>query len=287
MDRRDRLTEWMVGRLTVLRVEPFGRAPEPRRALAGVDAAPHAPVAAAWAGALSPSVALLYAQRQGETGSGATPDAMERLAGEARAAFEAIEGSVGDVGTTRHVLDESPAKALTSAAEVLGVDLIVVPTRLFEGSDERDPGHVAEMLAHHTNHPVLFANDGPSDGEVLVGVAADRSSRDAAAWAVTVATTLDSPLRAVHATGADPEVQDHEDVVAFESRSERAEAVLDAGRPSSVLLGEIQDRDPSLVVIGHGRERGWIGSTTRALIEASPASVLVVPHTQDPVSYRI
>lgn len=284
MSRRERLTSWIGGRLTALRVAAIRRVPEPWASVVGVDEQEHSRWAAAWAAALTPNVHVLYARERGREGAGASPQALEGLATRARQAFGVVEDLLEEVQVGRHVTDAATAPALASAAGVLAADLLVIPPALHQPSGSAPPDRVAEGLAHSSAHPVLFASHPPREGEVLAGLAVERSSRGAAAWAVDAAALLDAHLRAVHAI---PEDADRDDPVrreGFESKGPRAESVLVEGPPTEVLLREIRDREPALTVVGHGRRAGWIGSTTRDLVAADTGPLLVVPYDYAPPS---
>lgn len=275
MARREALTDWINGRLESLVLDPIDPGPDPRVGVVGVDGSQDSRDAAAWADRIVPRVHLVYAQRQGRAGAGSTPDALEQLASNARAAFKVVDDDLAKAHVSRHVLDEAPAPALARVAEATGADLVVSSPRLHQVSDRPGLGQVAQALAHRAPRPVLFANVRPKSTRLLAALGDERSSRGAAVWTVKLAGRLDMPVRAVHVA---PDDVERIDLADFEGEGPHAEAELLEGEPTEALLAEIEETEPGLVVIGHGRNRDWIGSTALALVERSPVAVLVVPY---------
>ncbi len=272
MDRADRRA-WLDERLAALHLAPMPEPPELDRVLLAADGSDQVDEPAGWA-ELADAIHLVFAQRRSPPGAGASAKLTEALAEDARLAFSAIKGRLGDREVEEHVKDASPARGIVETAQAIEADLICIGPRLIGIGDAPGLGTVAETLVHHAPFPVLLARQGPTDGPVVIGLGEEPSARPAAAWALALADRLGRRLVALHAAPDEPESLELD---AFEASDGDVEARLISWPPERHLLEAVEDLDPCLTVVGHGRNRDWLGSNALELLRGSTGACLVLP----------
>ena len=232
--------------------------------------------------------------------------------GEREERVEALRTRMDGMGArvSKHVVDDTPARAVCRAVEDPAADLIVVGSRGRTGFESVLLGSVAERIVRRSHAPVLVARQGGSPVEagyrrVTVGTdfapAAERAFAIAAALAtadarvdvvhcwrlpemVSVLFLEDHPYWSnPHAMTTDMEARLVEDAKGWLSahsvRTQRTEFHLVPGHPVSGLLDWVRSTEPDLVVIGrsgHGG-RGTLGSVAAKVLRHARRSVLVVP----------
>lgn len=263
---------WLDERLAALHLDPLPDLPEIGCAVLAADGSDEMVEPAGWA-ELAEEVHLVFSQRRSPRGAGASPKVTEALAEDARLAFSSAQEALGGQ-VQEHVHDASPARGIMSTAQAVEADLVCLGPRLVGFGDTPGLGSVAETLVHHAPFPVLLARHAPTDGPIVVGLGEEPSTRDAAAWALALADRLGCPLVAVHSAPDDLEALDLD---TFEASKGDDEARLIGWPPETHLLEAIEDLAPCLTVVGHGRNREWLGSNALHLLRQSTGASLVVP----------
>lgn len=268
------LSDWLDERLGMLVLDPVEPVDRPDRCVVGADGTEDSRPAAAWAARLAPEVDLVFAQARGGRETGSPPEAMEGLAKDARFAMDLLEDDLAGATVKEHVLDAFPARALVNVAETTGADLIATSPRHWTGPDGPELSTVSQTLVHHAPFPVLLAREPPDGGPIALALGEDRSSRGAAAWALTLADGLEADLVVAHAA---PQDLERLELDRFADEGEGRRAVLLDTPVEAELQRFVEDVEPSMLVVGHGRTRNWIGSTSLAMLRDASCSVLAVP----------
>jgi nucleotide-binding universal stress UspA family protein len=209
-----------------------------------------------------------------------------------------------DIEVSHAIVEGNPSQVLIDYSRK--AKMIVLGSRGLGGIKGMVLGSVSASVASHAFCPVVVTREDTDDldrsGPVVVGVDGSEVSTKATAWAFAEASARDATLIAVH-TWMDPQVQaaaagialTDEDWKQLEEQqlevlSERLAGFSD--RYPDVRIERVVTRDRAvralveqaekaqLVVVGsHGRGgfTGMVlGSTSRALLQASPCPVMVV-----------
>ena len=209
-----------------------------------------------------------------------------------------------DIEVSHAIVEGNPSQVLIDYSRK--AKMIVLGSRGLGGIKGMVLGSVSASVASHAFCPVVVTREDTDDldrsGPVVVGVDGSEVSAKATAWAFAEASARDATLIAVH-TWMDPQVQAAAAGIALtdedwrqleeqqlEILSERLAGFSD--RYPDVRIERFVTRDRAvralveqaekaqLVVVGsHGRGgfTGMVlGSTSRALLQASPCPVMVV-----------
>lgn len=267
-------TAWLNDRLAILGHDPVTARPAPQISILGADGTEDSQDAGAWVALLTSTVHLVYAETCGHGSLGAAPAALDALSKSARFAFDLVAPALQEVSVKEHVLDASPARALVDVADGVGTDLIAVGSRSHAIVDTPGLGSVSETLVHHAPYPVLLARRPPRSGPVVLALGEDRSSRQAASWALRLAEATNRELIVLHSA---PEDLERLELEGFTDRGKGVRGQLVAWPPEEGLARFLEDRPVSLLVLGHGRHRSWLGSTALKMLRSASTAVLVVP----------
>ncbi|MFN3338263.1 MAG: universal stress protein [Dietzia sp.] len=209
-----------------------------------------------------------------------------------------------DIEVSHAIVEGNPSQVLIDYSRK--AKMIVLGSRGLGGIKGMVLGSVSASVASHAFCPVVVTREDTDDldrsGPVVVGVDGSEVSAKATEWAFAEASARDTPLIAVH-TWMDPQVQAAAAGIALtdedwkqleeqqlETLSERLAGFSDrypdvrierfVTRDRAVRALVEQAEDAQLVVVGsHGRGgfTGMVlGSTSRALLQASPCPVMVV-----------
>ncbi|MDX1612428.1 MAG: universal stress protein, partial [Candidatus Thermoplasmatota archaeon] len=271
MHRPEKLTPWLNQRFEILGHAPVRTREDPTTSVVGLDGTEDSAHAAAWAARLTSQVHLVYAEPRGYPGVGASPGALEALAGAGRFAIGLVESRLEGKNTKEHVLDGSPARAIAEVADSIESDLIIVGARHRAMGEGPGMGSVSETLAHHAPYPVLLATQPPGAGPVVLAAGEDASSREAAAWALRLSVTLARELHVLHSA---PDDLERLELTGFTDQARDARAELVDWPPDKGIRSYLDERPAALLVLGHGRHHGWLGSTALQMLRAAPCPVL-------------
>lgn len=209
-----------------------------------------------------------------------------------------------EIEVSHAIIEGNPSQALIDYSRK--AKLIVLGSRGLGGIKGMVLGSVSAAVASHAFSPVVVTREDTDDidrtGPVVVGIDGSEISAKATEWAFAEASARNTPLIAVH-TWMDPQVQaaaagislTEEDWKQLEDQqlqtlSERLAGFADrypdvtverfVTRDRAVRALVEQSENAQLVVVGsHGRGgfAGMVlGSTSRALLQASPCPVMVV-----------
>lgn len=209
-----------------------------------------------------------------------------------------------DLEVSHAIVQGNPSQVLIDCSDTAKV--IVLGSRGLGGIKGMVLGSVSASVASHANCPVVVTREDTDDlersGPVVVGVDGSEISTKATEWAFTEASARGTTLVAVH-TWMDPQIQaaaagialTAEDWEQLEEQQLQTLAERLAGFSTlypDVKVERVVTRDRAvralvehaegaqLVVVGsHGRGgfTGMVlGSTSRALLQASPCPVMVV-----------
>ncbi|MBB1024990.1 MULTISPECIES: universal stress protein [unclassified Dietzia] len=209
-----------------------------------------------------------------------------------------------DIEVSHAIVEGNPSQVLIDYSRK--AKMVVLGSRGLGGIKGMVLGSVSASVASHAFCPVVVTREDTDDldrtGPVVVGVDGSEVSAKATSWAFAEASARDTTLIAVH-TWMDPQVQAAAAGIALtdddwrqleeqqlETLSERlagfsdrypdvrVERVVTRDRAVRALVEQAEDAQ--LVVVGsHGRGgfTGMVlGSTSRALLQASPCPVMVV-----------
>lgn len=273
---QDRIA-WLNERLAILDHGPVVPLVPPRTSVVGVDGTEDSQEAAAWARLLTEVSHVVYAEARGHGKLGTSPAALEALSEAGRFAIDLVSTELEGPAVKEHVVDASPAKALVDIAGAVEADVILVGSRNRAVVDQPGLGSVSETLVHHAPYPVLLARYPPRAGPVVLALGEDRSSHQAASWALHVAEATGRELVVLHSA---PEDLERMELEGFTDTGPGHRARLVGWPPEKGLASFLEERRAGLLVLGHGRHRDWLGSTALKMLRLAPTAVLVVPEVR-------
>lgn len=276
MAREQELLAWTRRRLQVLGHELDALPPRPETAVVGFDGSGHSLMAASWAALIAQEIhiAIAISETGVQTGPLRRREALDWGAG-LRATIDNAQpelvARLADRRVVEHELDESPASAVMQIARRIDAGMILVGRKAKGWLDRTALGTVTEALLTDARRTMLIAGEEPEEapGPILVGVGPDTGSLVAAGWGAGLATWLDRDLILAHAN------LEAEQAEPWASQGPRAES-LAAGWPARKgILDLAEEREASLVVVGHGPGAGWLGDTALGVARAAGCGVVV------------
>ncbi|WP_254767670.1 universal stress protein [Salinilacihabitans rarus] len=245
---------------------------------------------------------------------GEVVDVLERE-GEQIVAELAERATARHVSTVTDVIQGAVPETITTYAEELSIDLIVMPTRGRTGLQQLLLGSSTDRVIRQTTTPVLTLR--PDDTavrypyqNVLVPTDGSDCATAALEHAIDLVTATQATLHllsVVDVTSPGADVYSEHQVDAIEERAkqivaesaglaeaESVESVVEALEFDSAIsrgiLSYIDDHEIDLVVVGtHGRtgvERYLLGSVTEKLIRTAPVPVLTIPESMPETENR-
>lgn len=202
----------------------------------------------------------------------------------------------------------SAAPALNEYAAEQQIDMIVMGTHGRRGIRRVLLGSVAEEVVRHAPCPVLTVRAGrdrkPAEvRRILVPMDFSQHSRSALLHASALAETFEAELLLLHVVhdrlhpafygvalqsvyDADPQVDEkalaqlEEEFARIGSAAPRAEYLVRAGVPASVILDVVDEKEVDLLVMGThgltGLERFFLGSVTEKVVRNAPCAVFTL-----------
>jgi nucleotide-binding universal stress UspA family protein len=232
--------------------------------------------------------------------------------GLARAASAVREAGVR---VSTHLEQGRAAKRITSCADSLGADLIMLGTRGNTGFKRLLLGSVAEEVVRTANQPVLTVHPGDDRSiEPVRRILLPTDFSEAADQALAAATLIllgsgDAEILLVHTyhiaptvvplggfgNGAPPmlvknahqlaEAAAEPSAAALRERGFHVEVVVERGDPAEVVTELAADRNIDVIVMGTRGHSKWrqllLGSTAERIVEHAPCPVLTV-HRREP-----
>ena len=210
-----------------------------------------------------------------------------------RAAERGVEGQI-------HIHAGRPDQTVARCAEESGSDWVVVGTHGRSGIQSLFVGSVAEKVVRSSPVSVLSVRPGPSatSGSAVV-YGEDLGSPERRAMAAEIASSLDSPVVAVHSIELAPAAvadssfapppalleaslaEVRERLAELEpDYGKNAETVLSVGSAADAICEEARRRNAGLIITGTasrtGLERWMLGSVAVKTLRHAPCSVLVL-----------
>jgi nucleotide-binding universal stress UspA family protein len=222
-------------------------------------------------------------------------EGLDRTQAEALAATAAAELQADFTGLRLEceLVQDRPAQALVDRSA--HAEVVVVGSRQKSRVGRLVLGSVASAVVSQAQAPVIVLRGDASGqvrrtGPVVVGVDGSPASEDAVRFALEHAPQHGSEVVAVHAGDAPAEGLAALSPALAAARTAhpavQVREVVRAGNPAELLLA--QAPDASLLVVGsrgHGGVRGlMLGSVSRAVVEQSTSSVVVMRTVTAPVS---
>ncbi len=220
---------------------------------------------------------------------------LSRMTEEARKVLDRLAGDLLHEGIYSHseVRQGAIVEMLVDVARQYKAGLILIGTKGMSGAGPVVVGAIAERLVRVAPCPVMAVaadwNAGacrPSPGgPVLLAIARNEATAEAAATAASLAKTFDRPLLVLHvrsaaekAAGLDPCNLMKAEGIHFEETMQTRCLVKD-GDPAEAIAEAIQEHRPCILVAGVKRTSETPGphGTAFALLSASRVPVLCVP----------
>ncbi len=280
------LARWIGDRLHTLDLPWEGIEPAPEVAVVGIDPSKASYRAARWATRLAGEVHLVaglaeevpafvkagdtdvlegWHERARQGGAKVLGDVRDRL-------VEAGEVPADQVET--HLIEEAAAEAIVRVAREQTADLVAVGRSGRDRIERLLLGSVAAQVAHQAPCSVLVAGQGGLGGPVVTGVGGGGTTAPAAGWGARMALMLGTKLVLAHAAPESYAPAGYRDMGA------QAEALSVEWPPRKALAALAEERDAQVLVVGHGRRPGWLGSTALGVLHRSRATVLVAKRWQ-------
>lgn len=275
------LARWISDRLHRLELPWEGIEELPGVAVVGVDPSKASRRAALWAARLADEVHLVagLAEEVPAFVKAADTDVLEGWHGRAQEGGSRLLDEVksdltsaGEVDPDRvqgHLVDTSAAEAIVSVAREQTADLVTVGRSSRDRIERMVLGSVAAQVAHQAPCSVLVAGQPQRQGPVVVGVGGGETTAPAAGWGARMAMELGTELVLAHAAPESYAPPGYRDVEGD------AEALSVDWPPRKELVGLAKERKAQLLVVGHGRRPGWLGSTALGVLHRAESSVLV------------